>query len=79
MHTVKNIIEEVQSFPENQLDELFQVISSMNLQERKSEARRKKILSYSGCFKDLSEDEYSSLKKELKKTRKSLLTRHVVI
>lgn len=77
MLTINTILNEIKGVPQDKLDELHEFIQSLTISELKTENRRKKILSYGGAFKNMSEDDYAGFVKETRKTRKSLFTRHI--
>ena len=79
MPTVNNIIKEMKDVPVNRLEELYQFVQSLNPKNRKSANLKKKILSYSGAFSDMSAKDYTDFVKETKSARTKLFDRNIDI
>ncbi len=58
--------------PVNRLEELSQFVHSLVQKPNKSAILREKILSYSGIFNDLDDEDYNDLPDQIKKTRESM-------
>ena len=72
METLNNIIKEIRNIPLDKLPELYIVIINLKAKSNSSNSSRNKILSYSGCFNELSEKDYRDFKLFTKNTRDSL-------
>ena len=77
MPSLSAILKELKEIPTNRLEELYYFVHALNPKTKKSESSRKKIMSFSGAFSEMSEKEYSGFVKEVKKTRKNLFERDV--
>jgi hypothetical protein len=76
MYTIKTILDEIKDVPASRLEELYQFVHSLTSNTIKTEASRKKILSFGGCFSDMSEEDYSDFVHQTTSTRKQLFDRH---
>ncbi len=61
MLTINIILKELKNVPVSRFEDLYSILRSFRANRKKSQSKNKKILSYAGCFGDLSEDEYNSL------------------
>jgi uncharacterized protein YPO0396 len=81
--TLKRILKEVNTLPANQLEEVYQLIHSLTtttmLQNKKTDARHKKILSFAGAFNDMNDKDYTDFTDKLNETRKQLFDRNIEI
>lgn len=59
MLTRAAIVKELKDVPENKLDEIYQFIHLFALKAKKSQALKKKILSFGGAFADMSREGYT--------------------
>jgi hypothetical protein len=59
MSTLNTILKEIKDVPVNRLEELYQFVHSMTPSTKKTEPLRKKILSFGGSFRDMSEKDYT--------------------
>lgn len=75
--TLNTILEELNDVPEDKLSELHNFINSLKISTKKSEKKRKKILSFAGAFNDISQNDYDDFVKETKKTRAELFEREI--
>ena len=79
MLTINAILKDLKDVPESRLEELFQFIQSLSKQSKltaKSEALRKKILSFGGAFNDMSTKDYVEFVNQNKKVRSDLFSRN---
>jgi len=79
MLTMNSILKEIKDVPVNRLEELYQFIHSLTPKSKKTETLRKKILSFGGSFKDMSDEDYNEFLNQTKKTRTDLFDRKVDI
>lgn len=77
MLTLNSILKEIKDVPVNRLEELYQFVHSLTTKNKKTDALRKKILSFGGSFKDMSDKDYSDFLNQTKKTRVDLFERKV--
>jgi hypothetical protein len=75
MLTLNSILKEMKDVPVNRLEELYQFINSLNQKVKQTETARKKILSYAGIFKEMSDKDYKDFLSHTKKTRTKLFDR----
>jgi hypothetical protein len=77
MLTYNTILKELKDIPVGRLEELYQFVHSLNPKNRKSASLKKKILSYSGAFSDMSAKDYADFVQETKSARSKLFDRNV--
>ncbi len=77
MFTLNDILKEMKDVPVNRLEELYQFVHSLTPSTKKTDAARKKILSFGGAFSDMSNKDYEDFLKTTKKTRTKLFDRNV--
>lgn len=77
MLTINTIIKEIKDVPINRLEELYQLVHSMTPTTNQSERTRKKILSFGGAFRDMSNEDYSDFLNQTKITRTKLFDRNI--
>jgi hypothetical protein len=77
MPSLSSILKELKDIPADKLEELYYFVHALNPKTKKSDSLRKKIMSFSGAFSEMSEKEYSEFVKENKRTRKNLFERDV--
>ncbi len=75
MFTVNSIIKEINELPADRLGDVYEFVHSLNASSKKKKNSRKKILSFAGTFKDMSQKDYAEFKKYLKQTRVKLFDR----
>ncbi|MEO6720996.1 MAG: hypothetical protein ABIN67_11525 [Ferruginibacter sp.] len=75
--TINTIIKEIKDIPADRLDEVYQFVHSLTPKSKKTEALRKKILSFGGAFSDMSSKDYSDFVKRTKETRSNLFDRNI--
>ena len=75
MLTFNSILKEMKDIPVGRLEELYQFVHSLNPKTKKTEALRKKILSFGGAFRDMNEKDYRDFLNETMKTRTNLFDR----
>ncbi len=72
MLTINSIIKEMKKVSVNRLEELYQSVHSFTPKTKQDESSRKKILSFSGAFSDMSEKDYGEFLNHSQKTRSLL-------
>jgi hypothetical protein len=72
MSTLNTILKEIKDVPVNRLEELYQFVHSMTPSTKQTELLRKKILSFGGSFRDMSEKDYADFLNQTKKSRANL-------
>jgi hypothetical protein len=77
MLTLNAILKEIKHVPLNRLEELFQFVNSLTSANTKSDTKRKKIMSFSGAFKDMAKSDYSAYLSQTKKTRAKTFNRNL--
>jgi len=77
MFTLNTILKEMKEVPANRLEELYHFVHSLTARTNKSDAMRKKILSYAGAFSDMSDEDYADFLKQTKETRSELFNRNM--
>jgi len=76
--TLNTILKEIKDVPVNRLDELYQVVTSMTPKPAKnSNFIKKKILSYGGSLKDMTQKDFSEFVNHNKETRNNLFDRKI--
>jgi hypothetical protein len=75
--TINTIIKEMKGIPADRLEEVYQFVHTLAPKYTTSASKRKKILSFSGAFRDMKKSEYNDFVKTIKKTREELFTRHI--
>jgi len=75
MLTYKTILQEIKDVPVDKLEELHSYIHTLTSKEKKSIALKKKILSFSNTFSDLSSKDFADFTSETIKLRASLFDR----
>jgi len=75
--TLNTILEELNDVPADRLSELHSFINSLKISTKKSEKKRKEILSFAGAFKGMSQEDYDDFVKETRKTRARLFEREI--
>ncbi len=77
MLTLNTILKEIKDVPVSRLEELYQFVHSLTPKTKQTETLRKKILSFGGAFKDMSNKDYSDFLNQTKKTRTKLFDRNI--
>lgn len=75
--TFKTILREMRDIPSERLEELYQYVHSLNPKSKRTDSRRKQILSFAGAFSDMSNKDYKDFLKQTKKTRSKLFDRKI--
>lgn len=75
MVTINTIIKEMKDVPVERLEEVYELVHSLNTKTKAKNNSRKKILSFAGVFSDMSDKEYEDFKSETKKIRNTFLDR----
>ncbi len=73
--TIHKIMKEMRDVPANKLEELYQVVRAFNTKAKRNAARRKKIMSFAGAFKDMSEKEFQAFQTDTKRVRSGMFNR----
>ena len=76
MLTINTILEEIKDVPVSRLEELYQFVHTLTPNTKKTDAIRKKILSFGGSFSDMSSKDYSDFLNQTKKTKTKLFDRN---
>ena len=77
MLTINTILKELKDVPVNRLEELYQFVHSLTPTTKQTENLRKKIISFGGAFRDMSNKDYSGFLNQTKKTRTKLFDRNI--
>ncbi len=77
MLTINTILKELKDVPVDRLEELYQFVHSLTPKAKQTENLRKKIISFSGAFSDMSDKDYSDFLNQTKKTRAKLFDRKI--
>lgn len=79
MLTLDTILKELKEVPLNRLQDLYSFIRSLKADVKRSDTSREKILSFAGCFSDMTDKQYDEFVEETKKTRATLFDRDIPI
>jgi hypothetical protein len=79
MLTLNNILKEIKDVPVNRLEEVYQLVHSLTPTLKKTNANRKKILSFGGAFSNMNAKDYKDFVSHTKKTRAKLFDRNIEI
>ena len=81
MLTFNTILKEMKDIPVDRLEEVYQLIHSLNPNKKQYaiSGLRKKIISFAGVFSDLSSKDYADFQKQTKNTRDKLFDRKIVL
>lgn len=77
MFTINSIVEEMKELPVGKLEEVYQFVHSLTPKVKKSESKRKKILSFAGAFKDMNNVDYDDYLEQTKKIRNQSFNRNI--
>jgi hypothetical protein len=77
MSTLNAILKEMKDIPVDRLEEVYQLVHSLNPKTKSSDASRKRILSYGGAFSDMRKKDYTDFLNQTKKTRTKLFGRKI--
>lgn len=76
MTTINAILKEMKDVPVNRLEEVYQFVTSMTSNVKRSPRSniklRKKILSSGGIIKEMSDEDYADFVSQIRKTREQL-------
>jgi len=75
MLTINAILKEINNVPLDRLEELYQFVNSLTSKARRSEAIRKKILSFREAFSEMTKEDYDDFHNYIKKTRNGISKR----
>jgi len=81
MPTFNTILEEMKDIPVDRLEEVYQLIHSLNPNKKQYaiSGLRNKILSFAGAFSDMNSKVYADFLKQTKDTRAKLFDRKIVL
>lgn len=81
MLTFNTILKEMKDIPVDRLEEVYQLVHSLNPNKKLYAlgGLRKKILSFSGAFSDMSSKDYADFLKQTKQARAKLFDRKIVL
>jgi len=71
------ILKEMKDIPAERMEDLYQYVHSLSSNTKQTEKVRKKILSFSGAFSDMSEEDYIDFLSQTKKLRTNLFDRNI--
>ena len=71
------ILKEMKDIPAERMEELYQYVHSLSSNTKQTEKVRKKFLSFSGAFSDMSEEDYIDFLSQTKKLRTNLFDRNI--
>lgn len=77
MLTYNSILKEIKDVPIEKLEELQSYIHTLTAKEKKSTALRKKILSFSNIFNDISAADFKDFTNKTAEIRASLFDRKI--
>ncbi len=77
MSTLNAILKEMKDIPVDRLEEVYQLVHSLNPKTKSTDTVRKKILSYGGAFSDMRKKDYADFLNQIKKTRSKLFDRKI--
>jgi hypothetical protein len=77
MLTINSILKEMKDVPSNRLEDIYQFVRSLTRKNKPNESTRKKILSFGGAFKDMTEKDYADFLNQTRKTRTKLFDRNI--
>ncbi len=78
MSTLHAILKERKDVPVDRLEEVYQLVHSLNPKTKKTDTIRKKILSFGGVFRDMKKKDYEDFLTHTKKSRTKLFDRKIV-
>ncbi len=76
MLTYNTILKEIKKVPVSRLEDLYSLIHSFNIEVYKKMDTKSDILSFSGAFKTMTEDDYDDYVQHTQQTRKKLFDRN---
>ena len=79
MLTVNTLIKEIKQIPKDKLGEVHKFIKSLNQNSKRHNSSKKDLMSFAGSWKDISEEDFKNITKEIKRTRKNLFSRKIKI
>ena len=79
MLTLNTIIKDLKNVPVDRLEDLYSIIHSLQANNRKSDNRSKKILSFAGSFSDMTDRDFKDFLNHTKQTRNDVFDRNFEI
>lgn len=79
MLTLNTILKELRNIPIDRLEDVYSIIHSLRVNTKKSEKKRKKILSFAGSLGDMTDADYNDFHDQVKDVRNNLFDRDVKI
>ena len=79
MLTLNTIIKELKNVPVERLGDIYSIIHSLRRTTKKSEKKRRKILSFAGAFEGMTEIDYNQFVQQTRETRNDLFDREISI
>jgi hypothetical protein len=77
MPSINAIVKEMKGLPADKLEDIFQFAHSLNRKPSRKKSLSRRILSFAGAFKDMSDKDYNDFIKHTNATRKQLFNRDV--
>jgi hypothetical protein len=77
MVTLNSILKEIKKVPVNRLEELYILIHSFNEESSKITNTKNEILSFSGAFSEMSDNDYNDFIQHTDNTRAALFNRNI--
>ncbi len=79
MLTLNIIWKELQKVPADRLEDVYAVIRSFTTKTKTPTDRRSQILKYSGCFSEMTNEDYNDFLHHTNQTRETLFDRDIEI
>ncbi|KAF0235891.1 MAG: hypothetical protein FD181_3198 [Prolixibacteraceae bacterium] len=77
MLTLNTIIKEIKDVPVSRLEDLYQFVHSLSSSKKQTENLRRKILSFGGAFRDMTDEDYTDFLNHTKNARTALFDRRI--
>ena len=77
MINLNTIANDLKNVPADRLEDLYSFVKFLSVNKPKSKIDRNKILSFSGSFADMSEEDFQQFLNEAKNVRANLFDREV--
>ena len=76
MLTLNKLYEELKEVPVDKLEELYLIIQAYSSKYKMDRTNAHKILTFAGCFNEMSQQDFDEFVQETKKTRQELFNRN---